>query len=44
MLANDFGFRIQFLSNQGQDDQAAVIPDIDNMQQENFVPRNSTRY
>ncbi|KAG6738324.1 hypothetical protein POTOM_057936 [Populus tomentosa] len=33
--------RIQFLSNQGQDDQAAVIPDIDNMQQENFVPRNS---
>ncbi|KAG6737366.1 hypothetical protein POTOM_058882 [Populus tomentosa] len=35
--------RIQFLSNQGQDDQAAVIPDIDNMQQENFVPRNSTR-
>ncbi|KAL3564890.1 hypothetical protein D5086_032936 [Populus alba] len=39
--------RIQFLSNQGQDDQAAVIPDIDNMQKENFVPQNSgnsTRY
>ncbi|XP_073263025.1 LOW QUALITY PROTEIN: probable disease resistance protein At4g27220 [Populus alba] len=33
--------RIQFLSNQGQDDQAAVIPDIDNMQKENFVPQNS---
>ncbi|KAG6738320.1 hypothetical protein POTOM_057932 [Populus tomentosa] len=39
--------RIQFLSNQGHVDQAAVIPDIENMQQENFVPRNSgnsTRY
>ncbi|KAJ6854655.1 hypothetical protein NC651_039566 [Populus alba x Populus x berolinensis] len=34
--------RIQFLSNQGQNDQAAVIPDIDNMQHENFVPRNSS--
>nr|TKS18080.1 hypothetical protein D5086_0000007020 [Populus alba] len=39
--------RIQFPSNQGQIDQAAVIPDIDNMQQENFLRRNSgnsTRY
>ncbi|KAL3564892.1 hypothetical protein D5086_032938 [Populus alba] len=39
--------RIQFPSNQGQVDQAAVIPDIDNMQQENFLLRNSgnsTRY
>uniref|UniRef100_A0A3N7FAA1 Uncharacterized protein n=1 Tax=Populus trichocarpa TaxID=3694 RepID=A0A3N7FAA1_POPTR len=38
--------RSPFLSNQGQDDQAAVIPNIDNMQQENIVPRhfgNSTR-
>ncbi|KAJ6854659.1 disease resistance protein [Populus alba x Populus x berolinensis] len=33
--------RIQFPSNQGQVDQAAVIPDIDNMQQENFLLRNS---
>nr|TKR91473.1 hypothetical protein D5086_0000222920 [Populus alba] len=33
--------RIQFPSNQGQVDQAALIPDIDNMQQENFVLRNS---
>ncbi|KAL3564853.1 hypothetical protein D5086_032899, partial [Populus alba] len=33
--------RIQFPSNQGQVDQAAVIPDIDNMQQENFLRRNS---
>ncbi|KAG6737374.1 hypothetical protein POTOM_058890 [Populus tomentosa] len=32
--------RIQFLSNQGQVDQAAVIPNIDNVQQENFVPRS----
>ncbi|KAL3564840.1 hypothetical protein D5086_032886, partial [Populus alba] len=32
--------RIQYFPNQGQVDQAAVIPDIDNMQQENFVPRH----
>nr|TKR86227.1 hypothetical protein D5086_0000239750 [Populus alba] len=32
--------RFQFLSNQGQVDQAAIIPNIDNMQQENFVPQN----
>ncbi|KAG6737364.1 hypothetical protein POTOM_058880 [Populus tomentosa] len=32
--------RIQHFPNQGQVDQAFVIPNIDNMQQENFVPRN----
>ncbi|KAL3564865.1 hypothetical protein D5086_032911 [Populus alba] len=31
--------RSQYFSNQGQVDQAAVIPNIDNVQQENFVPR-----
>ncbi|KAL3564889.1 hypothetical protein D5086_032935 [Populus alba] len=39
--------RSQCLFNQGQVHQAAVIPDTDNMQQDNFVPRhfgNSTRY
>jgi len=39
LFANDFGFRSQYFSNQGQVDQAAVIPNIDNVQQENFVPR-----
>ena len=38
-FTNDFGFRIQTFSNEGQIDQAAVIPNIDNMQQENFVRR-----
>ncbi|KAG5224358.1 hypothetical protein OIU76_023808 [Salix suchowensis] len=33
--------RIQCIPNQGQVDQASVIPNIDNMQQENLVPRNS---
>uniref|UniRef100_A0A6N2KHJ1 Uncharacterized protein n=1 Tax=Salix viminalis TaxID=40686 RepID=A0A6N2KHJ1_SALVM len=33
--------RIQYFPNQGQVDQASVIPHIDNMQQENSVPRNS---
>ncbi|KAF9661124.1 hypothetical protein SADUNF_Sadunf19G0035100 [Salix dunnii] len=32
--------RIQCIPNQGQVDQASVIPNIDNMQQENFEPRN----
>uniref|UniRef100_A0A6N2KM47 NB-ARC domain-containing protein n=1 Tax=Salix viminalis TaxID=40686 RepID=A0A6N2KM47_SALVM len=32
--------RIQCIPNQGQVDQASVIPNIDNMQQENLVPRN----
>ncbi|KAJ6744367.1 hypothetical protein OIU79_030650 [Salix purpurea] len=32
--------RIQCIPNQGQIDQASVIPNIDNMQQENLVPRN----
>ncbi|XP_073262820.1 probable disease resistance protein At4g27220 isoform X2 [Populus alba] len=32
--------RSQYFSNQGQVDQAAVIPNIDNVQQENFVPRS----
>ncbi|KAJ6697386.1 hypothetical protein OIU85_003730 [Salix viminalis] len=32
--------RIQYIPNQGQVDQASVIPNIDNMQQENLVPRN----
>ncbi|KAH8481019.1 hypothetical protein H0E87_031068 [Populus deltoides] len=32
--------RSQYFSNQGQVDQAAVIPNIDNGQQENFVPRS----
>ncbi|KAG6737368.1 hypothetical protein POTOM_058884 [Populus tomentosa] len=32
--------RIQHFPNQGQVDQAFVIPNIDNMQQESFVPRN----
>ncbi|KAJ6291793.1 hypothetical protein OIU76_023808 [Salix suchowensis] len=32
---------IQCIPNQGQVDQASVIPNIDNMQQENLVPRNS---
>ncbi|KAJ6697391.1 hypothetical protein OIU85_003735 [Salix viminalis] len=39
--------RIQCIPNQGQVHQASVIPNIDNMQQENLVPRNfgkSTRY
>ncbi|KAL3564867.1 hypothetical protein D5086_032913 [Populus alba] len=31
--------RSQYFSNQGQVDRAAVIPNIDNVQQENFVPR-----
>uniref|UniRef100_A0A3N7F8Z2 Uncharacterized protein n=1 Tax=Populus trichocarpa TaxID=3694 RepID=A0A3N7F8Z2_POPTR len=31
---------IQTFCNEGQVDQAAVIPNIDNMQQENFVPRS----
>ncbi|KAF9661123.1 hypothetical protein SADUNF_Sadunf19G0035000 [Salix dunnii] len=31
---------IQCISNQGQVDQASVIPKIDNMQQANLVPRN----
>jgi len=39
LFTNDFGFRIQTFCNEGQVDQAAVIPNIDNMQQENFVPR-----
>ncbi|KAF9660829.1 hypothetical protein SADUNF_Sadunf19G0004300 [Salix dunnii] len=33
--------RIQCIPNQGQVDQASVIPHIDNMQQENLMPRNS---
>ncbi|KAJ6744327.1 hypothetical protein OIU79_030613 [Salix purpurea] len=33
--------RIQCIPNQGQVNQAFVIPNIDNMQQENLVPRNS---
>ncbi|KAJ6744323.1 hypothetical protein OIU79_030609 [Salix purpurea] len=33
--------RIQCIPNQGQVHQASVIPNIDNMQQENLVPRNS---
>uniref|UniRef100_A0A3N7F8Y2 Uncharacterized protein n=1 Tax=Populus trichocarpa TaxID=3694 RepID=A0A3N7F8Y2_POPTR len=32
--------RSQYFSNQGQVDQAAVIPNKDNVQQENFVPRS----
>uniref|UniRef100_A0A6N2KIB6 Uncharacterized protein n=1 Tax=Salix viminalis TaxID=40686 RepID=A0A6N2KIB6_SALVM len=32
--------RIQCIPNQGQVHQASVIPNIDNMQQENLVPRN----
>ncbi|KAJ6744319.1 hypothetical protein OIU79_030605 [Salix purpurea] len=32
--------RIQYFPNQGQVDQASVIPHIDNMQQENLVPQN----
>ncbi|KAH8481023.1 hypothetical protein H0E87_031072 [Populus deltoides] len=32
--------RSQYFSNQGQVDRAAVIPNIDNVQQENFVPRS----
>ncbi|KAH8479587.1 hypothetical protein H0E87_031547 [Populus deltoides] len=32
--------RSQYVSNQGQVDQAAVIPNIDIVQQENFVPRS----
>ncbi|KAJ6296596.1 hypothetical protein OIU78_022334 [Salix suchowensis] len=32
--------RIQCIPNQGQVNQASVIPHIDNMQQENLVPRN----
>eukprot|EP00258_Populus_trichocarpa_P031902 XP_024447921.1 uncharacterized protein LOC112325500 [Populus trichocarpa] len=32
--------RIQHFPNQGQVDQAFAIPNIDNMQQENFVPQN----
>ncbi|KAG6737367.1 hypothetical protein POTOM_058883 [Populus tomentosa] len=38
---------IQHFPNQGQVDQAFAIPNIDNMQQENFVPQNfdnSTRF
>ncbi|KAJ6744365.1 hypothetical protein OIU79_030649 [Salix purpurea] len=35
--------RIQCIPNQGQVDQADMIPNIDNMQQENFVPRNLGR-
>ncbi|KAG5223965.1 disease resistance protein [Salix suchowensis] len=34
-------FLIQCIPNQGQVNQAFVIPNIDNMQQENLVPRNS---
>nr|TKR91479.1 hypothetical protein D5086_0000222980 [Populus alba] len=33
--------RSQYFSNQGQVDRAAVIPNIDNVQQENFVPRRN---
>ncbi|KAG6737371.1 hypothetical protein POTOM_058887 [Populus tomentosa] len=32
--------RSNYFSNQGQVDRAAVIPNIDNVQQENFVPRS----
>ncbi|KAH8481039.1 hypothetical protein H0E87_031086, partial [Populus deltoides] len=32
--------RSQYFSNQGHVDQAAVIPNIDKVQQENFVPRS----
>ncbi|KAJ6292041.1 hypothetical protein OIU76_024025 [Salix suchowensis] len=32
--------RIQCIPNQGQVDQASVFPHMDNMQQENLVPRN----
>uniref|UniRef100_A0A3N7FFX3 Uncharacterized protein n=1 Tax=Populus trichocarpa TaxID=3694 RepID=A0A3N7FFX3_POPTR len=32
--------RSQYFSNQGQVDRAAVIPNIDNVQQENLVPRS----
>jgi len=39
LFANDFGYRSQYFSNQGQVDQAAVIPNLDTVQQENFVPR-----
>jgi hypothetical protein len=39
LFTNDFGFRIQTFCNEGQVDQATVIPNMDNMQQENFVPR-----